>query len=63
VEWGILCMGWGCGGVRVLPLLCVFSCQVYLQHLSKSLLKNDYKIKEEIDKWDYIKLKSFCTTK
>jgi hypothetical protein len=34
---GMLCMGWGCDSVRVLPLLGVFSCQVHLQHLSKSL--------------------------
>jgi hypothetical protein len=30
-EVGILCMGWGCGGVKVLPLVSGFSCQVYLQ--------------------------------
>jgi hypothetical protein len=35
---GMLCMGWRCGSVRVLSLLGGFSCQVYLQCLSKSLL-------------------------
>jgi hypothetical protein len=35
---GMLCVGWGCGGVEVLPLLGGFSCKVYLQHLSKILL-------------------------
>jgi hypothetical protein len=35
---GMLCVDWGCGGVGVLPLLGGFSCQVYLQRLSKSLL-------------------------
>jgi hypothetical protein len=38
---GMLCVGWGCGGVRgvrVLPLLGSFSCKVYLQCLSKILL-------------------------
>jgi hypothetical protein len=34
----MLCAGWGCGGVKVLPLLGGFSCKVYLQHLSKILL-------------------------
>jgi hypothetical protein len=38
-HWvGMLCVGWRCGGVRVLPLLGGFSCKVYLQCLSKSLL-------------------------
>jgi hypothetical protein len=37
---GMLCMGWGCGGVRVLPLFGGFSCKVYPQHLSKILLRN-----------------------
>jgi hypothetical protein len=32
----MLCVGWWCGGVKVLPLLCGFSCKVYLQHLSKT---------------------------
>jgi hypothetical protein len=31
----MLCVGWGCGGVNVLPLLGGFSCNVYLQHLSR----------------------------
>jgi hypothetical protein len=35
---GMLCTGWGCGGVKVLPLLGGFSCKVYLQRLSKILL-------------------------
>jgi hypothetical protein len=35
---GMLCMGWRCGGVGVLPLLDGFSYKVYLQHLSKTLL-------------------------
>jgi hypothetical protein len=35
---GMLRMGWGCGGVKVLPLFSGFSCKVYLQHLSKILL-------------------------
>jgi hypothetical protein len=35
---GMLCAGWGCGVVKVLPLLSSFSCKVYLQHLSKILL-------------------------
>jgi hypothetical protein len=35
---GMLCAGWGCGGVKVLPLLGGFSSKVYLQHLSKILL-------------------------
>jgi hypothetical protein len=26
----MLCVGWGCEGVKVLPLLCGFSCKVYL---------------------------------
>jgi hypothetical protein len=33
-----LCAGWGvevCGGVRVLPLLGGFSCQVCIQHFGK----------------------------
>jgi hypothetical protein len=34
---GMLCTGWGCGRVRVLPLLGGFSYKVYLQHLSKIL--------------------------
>jgi hypothetical protein len=29
-------MGWGCGGVNVLPLLGHFSCKVYLQCLLKT---------------------------
>jgi hypothetical protein len=37
-EVEMLCVGWGCGGVKVLPLLSGFSCNVYLQHLSKILL-------------------------
>jgi hypothetical protein len=32
---GKLCVGWGFGGVRVLPFLDGFSCQVCLQHLSR----------------------------
>jgi hypothetical protein len=32
---GKLCVGWGFGGVRFLPLLGGFSCQVCLQHLNK----------------------------
>jgi hypothetical protein len=35
---GILHMDWGCGGVKVLPLLGAFSYKVYLQCLSKILL-------------------------
>jgi hypothetical protein len=35
---GMLCTGWGCGGVGVLLLLGGFSCKVYLQRLSKILL-------------------------
>jgi hypothetical protein len=31
----ILCAGWRCGGVKVLPLLGVFACKLCLQHLSK----------------------------
>jgi hypothetical protein len=38
VEWGMLCAGWGCGGVGVLPLLSGFSCKVHLQCLSKILI-------------------------
>jgi hypothetical protein len=34
----MLCAGWRCGGVKVLPLLGGFACKVYLQHLSKILL-------------------------
>jgi hypothetical protein len=34
-DVGKLCEGWGCGCVRVLPLLGGFSCQVCLEHLSK----------------------------
>jgi hypothetical protein len=34
----MLCVGWGCGGAVVLPLLSGFSCQAYLQLLSKILL-------------------------
>jgi hypothetical protein len=34
----MLCLGRGCGGVGVLPLLGGFSSKVYLQHLSKILL-------------------------
>jgi hypothetical protein len=37
-EVEMLCMGWGCGGIKVLPLLGGFSCNVYLQHLSQILL-------------------------
>jgi hypothetical protein len=37
-EVGMLCTGWRCGGVKVLPLLGGFSCKVYLQRLSKVLL-------------------------
>jgi hypothetical protein len=35
---GMLHVGWGCGGVNVLPLLSGFSCKVYIQCLSKILL-------------------------
>jgi hypothetical protein len=35
---GMLCAGWRCGEVKVLPLLGGFSFKVYLQHLSKILL-------------------------
>jgi hypothetical protein len=35
---GMLCVGWGYGGVKVLPLLSGFSCKVYLQCLSKILV-------------------------
>jgi hypothetical protein len=39
LTWsGDVCMGWGCGGIGVLPLLDGFSCKVYLQRLSKILL-------------------------
>jgi hypothetical protein len=31
----MLCTGWKCGGVKVLPLLGGFACKVCLQHLSK----------------------------
>jgi hypothetical protein len=34
----MLCTGWGCGGVNVLPLLSGFSCKVYLWCLSTILL-------------------------
>jgi hypothetical protein len=34
----MLCTGWSCGGVKVLPLLGGFSCKVCLQCLSKILL-------------------------
>jgi hypothetical protein len=34
----MLCEGWGCGGVKVLPLLGGFFYNVYLQRLSKILL-------------------------
>jgi hypothetical protein len=34
----MLCTGWRCGEVKVLPLLGGFSCKVYLQCLSKILL-------------------------
>jgi hypothetical protein len=34
-EVEILCAGWKCGGVKVLPLLRGFACKVCLQHLSK----------------------------
>jgi hypothetical protein len=37
-EVEMLCAGWRCGGVNILPLLSGFSCKVYLQHLSKILL-------------------------
>jgi hypothetical protein len=37
-EVGMLCAGWRCGGVKVLPLLSGFSYKMYLQHLSKILL-------------------------
>jgi hypothetical protein len=37
VVWE-LCLGWGCGGVSVLPLLGGFSCQAYPQYPSKILL-------------------------
>jgi hypothetical protein len=36
-EWGMLFVGWGCGGVGVLPLG-GFSCKVYLQCLARILL-------------------------
>jgi hypothetical protein len=35
---GMLCVGWGCGGVGILTLLGGFSCKVHLQHISKILL-------------------------
>jgi hypothetical protein len=39
LTWqGMLCESWGCGGVGILPLLGGFSCQVYLQCLSRRLL-------------------------
>jgi hypothetical protein len=39
LTWsGMLFAGWGCGGVGVLPLLGGFSCNVFLQRLSKILL-------------------------
>jgi hypothetical protein len=31
----ILCTGWRCGGVNILPLLGGFACNVHLQRLSK----------------------------
>jgi hypothetical protein len=34
----MLFAGWRCGGIKVLPLLGGFACEVYLQHLSKILL-------------------------
>jgi hypothetical protein len=37
-EVGMLHAGWGCGGVKLLPLLSGFSCKVYLQRLPKILL-------------------------
>jgi hypothetical protein len=37
-EVEMLCAGWRCGGVKVLPLLGGFSCKVYLQSLSEVLL-------------------------
>jgi hypothetical protein len=37
-EVEMLCAGWRCGGVTVLPLFSSFSCKVYLQCLSKILL-------------------------
>jgi hypothetical protein len=37
-DVGMLRVGWGCGGVKVLPLLSGFSCNVYIQHLSMILL-------------------------
>jgi hypothetical protein len=37
-EVEMLCAGWECGGVGVLPLLDGFSCKVYLQRFSKILL-------------------------
>jgi hypothetical protein len=40
---GKLCVGWMCRGVRVLPLLGGFSCEVCLQHLSKTFtLRNTH---------------------
>jgi hypothetical protein len=38
----MLYAGWGCGGVGVLPLVGVFFCQVYLQHLERKLLIDDF---------------------
>jgi hypothetical protein len=37
-EVEMLCAGWRCGGVKVLPLLGGFACKVNLQRLSKILL-------------------------
>jgi hypothetical protein len=37
-EVEMLCAGWRCGGVKVLPLLSGFVCKVYIQCLSKILL-------------------------
>jgi hypothetical protein len=34
-DVGELCVGWGCGGIEVLPLLHGFSCPVCLQNLRK----------------------------
>jgi hypothetical protein len=37
----MLCAGWRCGGVKVLPLLGGFACKVCLQHLSKIHYRRD----------------------
>jgi hypothetical protein len=35
----MLCAGWRCGGVKVLPVLNGLACKVCLQHLSKISLQ------------------------